>query len=195
MNIIYIHGFRSSGDSSKAALMRSAFPKSTIFSPTLSPDPEQAITELQRIIHTNKGNVLLVGTSLGGFYALYLSCLFKIPCIALNPAWQPHVTLKRKIGNDTRYDSQEPYHFLPEYIEKLDVMHSRLSSMGKEPSLLNIYLATDDEELTFEGLPLLFPACRKYQWFDHCGHRFTRFPELLPQIEAIIRHNEADSAS
>jgi predicted esterase YcpF (UPF0227 family) len=174
--------------------MRSAFPKSTIFSPTLSPDPEEAITELHRIIHSNKGNVLLVGTSLGGFYALYLSCLFKIHCIALNPAWQPHVTLKRKIGNHTRYDSQEPYHFLPEYIEKLEVMHRRLSSMEKDQSFLNIYLSTDDEELTFECLPLLIPACRTYQWFDHCGHRFTRFPELLPQIEAIILQNEADSA-
>ncbi len=186
MNIIYIHGFRSSGDSSKADIMRSAFPESEIFSPTLSPNPEEAIETLQRIIRENNDDILLVGTSLGGFYALYLSCLFRIPCIAMNPAWQPHVTLKRKIGNHTRYDSSEPYHFLPEYINKLTEMHATLTSIGKVPSLLNIYLSTDDEELTFEGLPAMFPNCRTWRWFDDCGHRFSRFPELLPEIGMIL---------
>jgi uncharacterized protein len=186
VNIIYIHGFRSSGDSSKADIMRSAFPESEIFSPTLSPNPEEAIETLQRIIRENNDDILLVGTSLGGFYALYLSCLFRIPCIAMNPAWQPHVTLKRKIGNHTRYDSSEPYHFLPEYINKLTEMHATLTSIGKVPSLLNIYLSTDDEELTFEGLPAMFQNCRTWRWFDDCGHRFSRFPELLPEIGMIL---------
>jgi predicted esterase YcpF (UPF0227 family) len=135
--------------------------------------------------------VLLVGTSLGGFYSLYLSSLLRIPCIAMNPAWQPHVTLKRKIGNHTRYDLTEPYHFLPEYIDKLTEMHATLTSIEKDPALLNIYLSTDDEELTFEGLPALFPNCRTMQWFDNCGHRFARFPELLREIDRI--RNEGKS--
>jgi predicted esterase YcpF (UPF0227 family) len=191
MNIIYIHGFRSSGDSSKAELMRSAFPDAKIFSPTLSPDPELAIAELRQIISNNGGKVLLVGTSLGGFYSLYLSCLLRIPCMAMNPAWQPHVTLKRKIGNHTRYDSTEPYHFLPEYIDSLTEMHATLTSIEKDPALLNIYLSTDDEELTFEGLPALFPNCRTWRWFDDCGHRFSRFPELLPQIGMILKNEKS----
>jgi uncharacterized protein len=185
VNIIYIHGFRSSGDSSKADIMRSAFPESEIFSPTLSPNPKEAIETLQRIIRENNDDILVVGTSLGGFYALYLSCLFRIPWIAMNPAWQPHVTLKRKIGNHTRYDSTEPYHFLPEYINKLTEMHATLTSIEKDSSLLNIYLSSDDEELPFEGLPALFPNCRTWRWFDDCGHRFARFAELVQEIERI----------
>ena len=113
MNIIYIHGFRSSGDSSKAAFLREKYPHVNVISPTFSPNPQEVVDHLQSILQGLEGKTLLLGTSLGGFYALYFACTRGYTCCAINPAWQPQVTLKRKIGTHKRYDSEEIYSILP----------------------------------------------------------------------------------
>ncbi len=126
--------------------MRVALPDATVFAPTLSPNPEEDIQQLISMLNGSAKPSLLVGTSLGGFYTLYLSCVYGHPCMAINPAWKAYLTLRKKVGNQTRYDNAYPYVFLPEYIDKLTEMYDRMSSIEKNGTLLNIYLSMDDEE-------------------------------------------------
>ena len=67
--IIYIHGFRSTGDSEKAKQLKAAFPNHTVVAPNLSASPKQAIQQLHNIISSDIQSTIVVGTSLGGFYA------------------------------------------------------------------------------------------------------------------------------
>lgn len=186
MNIIYIHGFRSSGDSDKARLLQARFPQAQVVSPTLSANPAEAVRQLEEILRGLPGRPLLVGTSLGGFYALYLSSMHGYACCAINPAWQAHLTLRRKVGLHTRYDSDEPYDFRPEYPDVLAEMRQRMVAADKDPQCLNFFLSNDDEELSFEGLEEMFPKCRLMRRFDAAGHRFSRFPEILDDIAEIL---------
>lgn len=186
MNIIYIHGFRSSGDSEKARLMQEAFPQCKVLSPTLPADPTRAIEQLEGMIQGLSGKTLLVGTSLGGFYALYLCCRHGCGCCAINPAWQAPQSLARKVGVHTRYGSEEVYDFRAEYLEKLAEMRELIRTSRQDPRLIHIFLSNDDEELSFEGLESLIPECRVLRRFDHSGHRFTRFPEVVGEIGQML---------
>ena len=69
--IIYIHGFGSCGLGNKANLFKTYF-SSNFITPSLSYVPKLAITSLEEIISLYK-NVYLIGSSLGGYYATYLS--------------------------------------------------------------------------------------------------------------------------
>ena len=69
--IIYIHGFGGSGQGSKAKLLCEYFKsiEEDFIAPSLSYVPELAISTLQELIESYHGEVYLIGSSLGGFYA------------------------------------------------------------------------------------------------------------------------------
>jgi predicted esterase YcpF (UPF0227 family) len=185
-NIVYIHGFRSSGDSGKSRLLQDAFTGVKVLSPTLSAHPAEAIGQLERLLSELSGRTLLVGTSLGGFYALYLSCRYGYACCAINPAWRADTSLARKVGVHTRYDSEEVYDFRSEYLGELTGMRDFILQGHQDPGLINIFLSNDDEELSFDGLDTFIPKSRLLRRFDDSGHRFRRFPEILDDIRDIL---------
>lgn len=116
--ILYLHGFNSSGDSDKMNLLR----KQTnieIQSPTLPVSPKETIQYIRNIIIENKKKVMLIGTSLGGFYSLYFSKLMDIPSILINPSLSPFETLKSKIGTQINYKIKQEYNWNETYIEEL----------------------------------------------------------------------------
>jgi predicted esterase YcpF (UPF0227 family) len=186
MNIIYIHGFRSSGDSSKAALLRKRYPEINTISPTFSANPREVIEHLTGILENLEGKTLLLGTSLGGFYSLYFACCHGYTCCAINPAWQPQVTLKRKIGTYKRYDSDDLYDFRPEYIGIMEELVEEIKSSKQIKERINFFLSTDDEELSFDDMDSVFPVYCVKKWFDNSGHRFSRFEEILVEIRSVL---------
>ena len=107
--IIYIHGFGGNGEGSKAKLFREYFKSigEDFIAPSLSYVPQLAIQTLEELIASYHGDVYLIGSSLGGFYATYLSQMKEVKKVVLiNPATSPIKTLKRAIGNAPNfYDS------------------------------------------------------------------------------------------
>jgi predicted esterase YcpF (UPF0227 family) len=71
INILVIHGFNS-GPGSKSETLKNHFPTTNIFTPQLSNKPIDDIDILQKFLDKNT-NIHVVGTSLGGFYGLYLA--------------------------------------------------------------------------------------------------------------------------
>ena len=75
--IIYIHGFGSSGEASKAKMLRAYCQENKIrfIAPSLPTIPDLAIKTLSELIESYQDNepVHLMGSSLGGYYSLYLS--------------------------------------------------------------------------------------------------------------------------
>ena len=90
-----------------------------------------------------------------------------------------------------RYDSEEIYDFRPEYIGILAEMVDEIKSGCPEKNHVNLYLSTDDEELSFEGIDRVFPIYNSKKSFDNSGHRFSRFPDIVDEIALILdRINE-----
>ncbi|SFV61446.1 Putative esterase, FIGfam005057 [hydrothermal vent metagenome] len=94
--IIVIHGFGSAGKGGKAMLFREYFKNSPCIAPSLSYVPELAIDTLEQLIEYYK-DVKLVGSSLGGYYAIYLAEKYGLKAVLINPAIDSSKTLKQRV--------------------------------------------------------------------------------------------------
>ena len=117
--VIYIHGFGSSGRGGKALQFREYFESQNIpcIAPSLSYVPELAMDTLEQLIESNE-NVTLMGSSLGGFYSIYLAEKYGLKAVLINPAVDSSKTLKRVLSvgataknyyDDTRFDWTEDH--------------------------------------------------------------------------------------
>ncbi len=103
--ILYVHGFGSSGQGSKATLLRSLLKDENFIAPSLSIVPDLAISTLCELIEAFQkyDQVYLIGSSLGGYYCLYLSEKYNIPAVLVNPAIYPYNTLEKALGHVPNY--------------------------------------------------------------------------------------------
>ncbi|MBL3519280.1 MULTISPECIES: YqiA/YcfP family alpha/beta fold hydrolase [Arcobacteraceae] len=121
--IIYIHGFSSSGFGKKALEFKEYFQDKLIHI-SLPTIPFLAINNLEQIIETFLSlneKVYLIGSSLGGYYALYLANKYNLKAVLINPAIKPLNTLSHYEGVKyikNYYDNSE-FEFTKEHIESL----------------------------------------------------------------------------
>ena len=96
--IFYIHGFRSSGLANKAKLLQEGF--ENVYSPSLPVSADLAIHLLENTIKFMKPfyNITLVGSSLGGYYSIYLANKHNLKAVLVNPSIYPYDTLRKCIG-------------------------------------------------------------------------------------------------
>ena len=92
--ILYVHGFASSGASGTVKSLRILLPNAEIIAPDLPVSPLKAMALLHEICDTQKPD-LIIGTSMGGFYAEQLYGFYRI---LVNPAFQMGETLKSLHG-------------------------------------------------------------------------------------------------
>jgi predicted esterase YcpF (UPF0227 family) len=118
--IIYIHGFGSSGKGGKSLQFREYFKAQNIpcIAPSLSYVPELAIDTLEQLIESYDEEVTLIGSSLGGFYSIYLAEKYGLKAVLINPAIDSSKTLKRMLSigstaknyyDGTRFDWTESH--------------------------------------------------------------------------------------
>jgi len=148
--IIYIHGFGSSGEASKAKLLRAYCQEKGIrfIAPSLPTIPDLAIKTLSELIESYQANepVYLMGSSLGGYYALYLSDKYDLKAALINPAVNAPETLKRALGHGVNYYDNSAYEWNELHLEMLE------SYEIEEPNLNHILLLLQkgDEVLDYE---------------------------------------------
>ena len=94
MNLLYLHGFNSSPDSTKAIIFQSFVKKKNsvgLLVPSLPISPKETILFLEEIIEENKKEISLIGSSLGGFYAAYLAEKYGLKSVLINPVVSSHL--------------------------------------------------------------------------------------------------------
>lgn len=94
MKILNIHGYNGSPDNSAKTALEAL--GHTVVSPSINYDsesPESIIEKLSSVLCDNSPDII-VGTSLGGFFAAVLSARNDLPVILVNPCLMPFVTLK-----------------------------------------------------------------------------------------------------
>ena len=85
LNILYLHGLGSSGNSNTVKLLREALPNDTIYAPDLPFDMKDAVEYVREFYYSHSVDVV-IGKSLGGFYACLCGGVSKI---IVNPALKP----------------------------------------------------------------------------------------------------------
>jgi uncharacterized protein len=91
MNIIYLHGFQSSSLSIKGQQIKDYCQQLSnvqVHLPDLNLPPEQTLAHVADMIES-LDRVVLVGSSLGGFYATQLVAKYGVPAVLINPAMRP----------------------------------------------------------------------------------------------------------
>ena len=148
--IIYIHGFGSSGEATKAQIFRKFFEEKQIryIAPSLSTIPDLAIKTLSELIESYQENekVYLVGASLGGYYSMYLSDKYDLPTVLINPAIYPFETLKRALGKGINYYDNSTYEWSESHLDML------INYEIEDPQMENFFLLLQqgDELLDYE---------------------------------------------
>jgi uncharacterized protein len=109
LKILYLHGLGSNSQSTAAALRNEQF---NVLSPDYSPEfYQESICMLQALI-TDERIELIVGTSMGGFYALKLCELTGIPAVAINACFEPDKHLPKYLNSPAiNYDTGDPIVF------------------------------------------------------------------------------------
>ena len=178
--ILYIHGFASCGNSNKTQLLRENFPK--VLCPDIPVDPDEAISFLQKLVVDNDVK-LLIGSSLGGFYAAYLAEQFQIKTVLLNPSTQPFLTLSPYIGTNASFCSGETFEWTREHIHKL-MPYAISQNSIKAPVL--VLLQKGDEVLDYTKAEDVY---KNYEVVVQEGgnHRFENLDEYLGKIREFMR--------
>ncbi len=145
--IIYIHGFGSSGHGGKASLFREYFEEEVI-APSLSYVPSLAIDTLEQLIEVlleKDETVGLVGSSLGGYYAIHLASKYNLKAVLINPAIYPYKTLD-KVGMAMNYYDASSFEVTAEHIQTLKGLE--VQEVLKQENFITL-LQTDDEVLDY----------------------------------------------
>jgi esterase/lipase len=94
MRILNLHGFMGKADNRTYSALCELMPKEDIVSPKLeymNAHPDEIFTKLTEIIK-NEDIDIIIGQSLGGFFALSLAFNCGLPCILTNPCFFPAET-------------------------------------------------------------------------------------------------------
>ena len=127
MVIVYAHGFRSSSRSRKAtqlrAYLRDHHPEIDIVAPDLSFQPTVAVAQLLSACDgIAMEQLTIVGSSLGGFYAVVLAERLGCRAVLLNPSTRPFETLAQHLGEQTNLYTGEKFVFDVSHVAELQAM-------------------------------------------------------------------------
>jgi predicted esterase YcpF (UPF0227 family) len=127
--ILYIHGFGGSGEGSKAKAFREYYKRKNedFIAPSLSYIPELALKTLEEIIELHRGKVSLIGSSLGGYYAIYLAQKYNAKAVLVNPSIYPYITLSKCLGNAPSFYDASHFEWMPSHIAMLKNYRTRVT--------------------------------------------------------------------
>jgi len=183
--ILYIHGFASCGDSTKSRLLKAHFGESEVLAPDIPVEPDAALRVLRLLIETHN-ITLLIGSSLGGFYATALSGEYMLDAVLINPSVHPYQTLAPYVGTNSFWCSGELFEWKSAYLQEL----ARIAETMRLPDVrLLVLLQTGDEVLDYRVAEAVY---RDYEVVVEAGgnHRFENLGAYLERIETFYRDAE-----
>ena len=149
--IIYLHGFASSANSTKALQLKKYilenYSKTEIIIPDIENNIVDAVQQIDKLIEEFSPSAL-IGSSLGGFYATYFSEQYNLKCVGINPAVIPPAEMSEYLGENKNYSTGEKFLINQEQLDLLDRMGREIKVI-KCPRNFMILLQSHDEKLDY----------------------------------------------
>lgn len=180
--ILYIHGWNSYKDARKAVLLKNEINSSKNFevdSITLKSHPKEAIQQLSNYIedHKEQRKVHLIGSSLGGYYATFLSEKYNLKAAMINPAVWAYKIFKNDMGSNENLNTGEKYFIDDLWVQSLQDIFIE-SITGKNYLVL---LQTGDQTLNYKFAKQYFEGSNII--IDEGGsHSFENLELKIPEM-------------
>lgn len=205
MNLIYIHGLDSDANSTKGVLLERYYkkhdPNITVHRPDLNQAPQVVFETLVDMVTTferdTQTKTVLIGSSLGGYFATQVSNHTGCSALLLNPSTQPHKTLQR-FAKDGGLGASEGAAVEQQVIYTTsggwDMTHADVQWFA-DHKLTGVVTPNNVVVFIKEGDELLDVKVAA-EFYEHHGarvilqaggdHRFSDFEVQLPQIAEVI---------
>jgi predicted esterase YcpF (UPF0227 family) len=189
--ILYLHGFRSSPQSYKARLMKQALQERGLenrwLCPQLPPSPKQALAAANdlilqaqqgRAIDHVEDDLVVIGSSLGGYYAGCLAQRWGCRAVLLNPVIYAARDLATQVGEQSNYHGAGTFTFGREYVDELADM-----AVGRptDPRRYFLLAATGDEVLDWREMADWYKGSRQHI-IQGGDHGISDFEAYLPMV-------------
>jgi predicted esterase YcpF (UPF0227 family) len=181
--IVYVHGFNSSPSSHKSNQLRARLAalgrESEFACPALPHYPRDAMALLEsEVSGAPPDQLTLIGSSLGGFYATYLTEKLGMRSVLVNPAITPHEGLRSYLGPQKNLYTGDEYVLTEEHLAQLAELHVA------RPARLDRYLllhTTGDELLDWRVAVDHYRGCRQVvvQGSDHGFREFGDYLDIV----------------
>jgi predicted esterase YcpF (UPF0227 family) len=168
-----------------AKWVQARHPGVTWWCPQLPASPAQAIDLLlQGTAEWPRGQMAVMGSSLGGFYGAWLSAHWGVPAVLINPAVHPSRDLAHYIGEHPVWqDPAQSIFFEPAYVQELKVLESQ--PLQTCPGTLAL-IAKGDEVLDWREM-LARHQAGQVRLIEGSDHALSDFDEHLPQILEFLQ--------
>ena len=181
-SILYIHGINSAQSSKKACQLVGVMERlglgEQLRVPALHHHPREAIGQLQQAI-AELGRPLLVGSSLGGYYATHLAEQHGLKALLINPAVAPHRMFDGYLGTQQNLYTEETWELTLDHVAALAELEV---PAPQDSQRYQVWLQTGDETLDYRLAQQYYRACalRIQAGGDHSFQGFAeRMPALL----------------
>ena len=187
-HLLYLHGFRSSPRSATALRMArwtaERRPDLVFVCPQLPPSPREAMALVDALIRDwPRDTMAVMGSSLGGFYATWVTQRTGARTVLLNPAVDPARDLADYIGEQTCWQNpEEHFFFRPEFVEELVALN--VGALAHPERMLAV-IAKGDEVLDWREMHARYAPCR-IKLLEGSDHGLADFDDYLDELTAFL---------
>ncbi|WP_434353078.1 YqiA/YcfP family alpha/beta fold hydrolase [Psychrobacter sp. HD31] len=201
MHIIYLHGFDNTSNSIKGGLLvdyiQKSHPNHQVHCPDLNLKPAEVLAKVTKLINelSQTDKVVLVGSSLGGYFSTHLSNQLGCPALLLNPSVAPHTTLTRFFADGKTYGADDEVFYTTvgdwnvTYGDMRWVADNQLLTVN-HPNKIAVWLKTADEVLNYQVAESFYGSNGVKQLIIHEGgdHRIADFDEHLDMVLEVLNN-------
>lgn len=174
MKYYYVHGLMATGQNTANELKRVLGVDVEVLSWDYTKTFEENFKNMSNVLDNEEDDFILIGCSMGGYYANALANKYQCPCSLINPAISPKDTLSLIKSN--AYKTNNAMNYYREGIEKLtdDVINSyKDSTYTRIPRV--VIVGTRDEVVN--------PQSNIDYWKDRCELIIVNEPHKISNLE------------
>ena len=179
--VLYLHGFASSSQSEKAQLttayFQQHFPHIDYRALDLPYEPMAALAHIKQHIGS-ASNVVLIGSSLGGFLATCIAEQINCRACLINPAVAPHTVLDKHLGRYFHPVLQQHFDVTPDHMQLLEQL---MPKQLKQPENYLLLLQSGDEVLDYR-LALKYYSGATIKLSEGGDHSYIGYADELATI-------------
>ncbi|WP_118182223.1 YqiA/YcfP family alpha/beta fold hydrolase [Paraburkholderia phosphatilytica] len=185
--ILYLHGFRSSPQSFKARVFAARLVElgrsDEWCCPMLPVSPLETVALAERLVEqAGVGDrLVVVGSSLGGYFATHLAEKHGWPAVLLNPAVVPQRDLSHYLGEQPLWHGGGSIVVEPRHLDELRALAVPAVT---RPERYYLIAATGDEVLDYREMLAHYPGANT-KLIEGSDHAISEFPQYVDEVLAF----------